>query len=130
MNDTLFTKIIKGEIPCHKIYENDKVLAFLDVYPKMEGHTLVISKVQVDHIWDLDQVEYTALWDAVKVIGAHLKEVTGAERVGVVVEGFGVPHTHVHLIPIHNGEDLKRPQDLEAEPDHARLASLAEKLAL
>ena len=130
MQDSIFTKIIKGEIPCHKIYEDDNVIAFLDVHPQTEGHTLVVPKRQVDHLWDLDQVEYEVLWRAVKKIGAHLKDEIGSPRVGVVVEGFGVPHVHVHLIPIYHGEDLKKAQDLESEPDHVALAQLAKRLAL
>ncbi|MBH1957028.1 HIT domain-containing protein [Candidatus Saccharibacteria bacterium] len=130
MQDSIFTKIIKGEIPCHKIYEDDNVIAFLDVHPQTEGHTLVVPKRQVDHLWDLDQVEYEVLWHAVKKIGAHLKDEIGSPRVGVVVEGFGVPHVHVHLIPIYHGEDLKKAQDLESEPDHVALAQLAKRLAL
>ncbi len=128
MSQTIFTKIINGDIPCHKIYEDDRVLAFLDIHPQMEGHTLVVPKIAVDHIWDLPDDEYQYLMGIVKRLGGHIKQTIGAPRVGVVVEGFGVPHTHVHLIPIYQGEDLKKPQDLTSEPDHSRLAEVAEKL--
>lgn len=128
MKESIFTKIINGDIPCHKIYEDDRVIAFLDVHPQNPGHTLVVPKIQVDHIWDLDDGTYHALWGVVKQLGAHIKMTLDVPRVGVVVEGFGVPHTHVHLIPIYRGEDLKKPQDLEGEPDHETLAEMAKKL--
>lgn len=128
MSQSIFTKIINGEIPCHKIYEDDLVLAFLDVHPQMEGHTLVVPKVEVDHIWDLDDEAYGHLLSVVKKLGSHMKTVLQSPRVGVVVEGFGVPHTHVHLIPIFHGEDLKKPQNLTDEPNHERLAQVAKKL--
>lgn len=128
MKDSIFTKIINGEIPSHKIYEDDSVIAFLDVHPQNPGHTLVVPKVQVDHIWDLDGVTYRALWEVVRQLGAHIKTTLDSPRVGVVVEGFGVAHAHVHLIPIYQGEDLKKTQDLQSEPDHEALAKMAEML--
>lgn len=130
MQDSIFTRIIKGEIPSHKIYEDDRVIAFLDLHPTNPGHTLVVPKEQIDHLWELDDATYEYLWAVVKKLGTHIKEAIGAPRVGVVVEGFGVPHVHVHLIPAYHGEDLKKPQDMSAEPDHAALAALAERLAL
>lgn len=130
MTDSIFTKIIKGEIPSHKIYEDDHVIAFLDLHPMNPGHTLVVPKTQVDHIWDLADAEYEYLWQVTKKLGSHIKDAVGSPRVGIVVEGFGVPHVHVHLIPIYKGEDLKKPQDMSAEPDHEALAAMAAKLAL
>lgn len=108
---SIFTRIISGEIPSHKIYEDDKVIAFLEMHPINDGHTLVVPKKQVDHIWDLDDETYAYLWSVAKKIGIHMKQVMGSPRVGVVVEGFGVPHVHIHLIPIYQGNDLKKPQD-------------------
>lgn len=129
MADSIFTKIINGEIPCHKVYEDDRVLAFLDLHPQNPGHTLVVPKVQIDHLWDLSDNDYLYLWETVKKLGVHIKETLGAPRVGVVVEGFGVPHVHVHLVPIYHGEELKKPQDMAAEPDHEALAAMAEKMS-
>ncbi|HZJ34487.1 MAG TPA: HIT domain-containing protein [Candidatus Angelobacter sp.] len=127
---SIFTRIINGEIPAHTIYEDDKIIAFLDLHPLTEGHTLVISKTQVDHIWDLNDEDYDYLWKTVKKIGSHIRKVIGSPRVGVVVEGFGVPHAHVHLIPIYHGNDLKKPQDRDSEPDHKALAKTASRLSM
>ena len=128
MSETIFDKIIRGDIPSHKVYEDERVVAFLDVHPQWPGHTLVVPKVGVDHIWDMEDDEYMYLMAVVKKLGRHIKDVLGAPRVGVAVEGFGVPHVHVHLVPLESGEDLKRHQDMDGEPDHARLAEMAEKL--
>jgi histidine triad (HIT) family protein len=129
MQDSIFTKIIKGEIPSHKIYEDDKTFAFLDIHPQMTGHTLLVPKQQVDQLWDLPEELYHHIWDVAKKIEERLKEVFNPPRVGVAVEGFGVPHVHIHLIPLYKLEDFKKPQDLESEPDHAALAEIAKKLA-
>ena len=130
MEDSIFTRIIKGEIPSHKVYEDDQVIAFLDVHPLRPGHTLVVPKVQIDHLWELDDETYQYVWMVVKRLGAHIKETLRSPRVGVIVEGFGVPHAHIHLIPIEKGDDLKQVQDTEGEIDHEALAAMAEKLAL
>lgn len=130
MQDSIFTKIIKGEIPSHKIYEDDKVIAFLDVHPLKRGHTLVVPKTQVDHIWDLPRDEYAYLMGITRRLGAHLRKKLHVPRVAMVVEGFGVPHAHVHLIPIENEKDLKRVQDIEKEIDHELLAEVAKELVV
>jgi histidine triad (HIT) family protein len=126
---SIFTRIIKGEIPAHKIYEDDRVIAFLNIHPINAGHTLVVPKVQVDHIWDLSNDEYSYLWDITKKIGNHIREVIGSPRVGVVVEGFGVPHVHIHLIPIYHGNDLKKP-DPHDEFDDNLLTAMAARLKM
>ena len=128
MQDSIFTKIINGEIPCHKVYEDDRVIAFLDLYPLNPGHTLVIPKHQIDHVWDLSDEDYQYLWEVVKLVAKRLKVVLEPVRVGVLVEGFGVPHAHIHLVPIDEGADLKKIQDLSVEPDHTSLASMADRL--
>jgi histidine triad (HIT) family protein len=129
MEDSIFTKIVKGEIPAYKIYEDDRVLAFLDIHPQLPGHTLVVPKQQVDQIWEVPDELYHYLWDAVKKVEARIMEVVQPPRVGIAVEGFGVPHVHIHLIPLYEINDFKKPQDLEGEPDHAALAEMARKLA-
>ena len=130
MEDSIFTKIIKGEIPCHKIYEDEHVIAFLDVHPLKPGHTLVVPKQQVDHIWDLTNSDYDHLWQIAKKLATHIREVLKPARVGAVVEGFGVPHAHIHLIPINSSDDLKQRQNLNAPIDHDALTIIAEKLLL
>jgi histidine triad (HIT) family protein len=95
-----------------------------------EGHTLVITKKQVDHIWDLDDDEYDYLWKTSKKIGSHIREVIKSPRVGVVVEGYGVPHVHVHIIPIYKGDDLKKSPDFSKDIDHEALARTAARLKM
>lgn len=129
MEESVFTKIVKGEIPSHRIYEDEKCLAFLDIHPQVEGHTLLIPKEQIDSLWELPDELYHHLWEVCKKIEKRLREVTGAPRIGAAVEGFGVPHAHIHLIPLYEIGDFKKPQDLNAEPDHEALAKIAEKLA-
>jgi histidine triad (HIT) family protein len=130
MPPSIFTRIIKGEIPCHKIYEDERVIAFLDLHPINPGHTLVVPKVQIDHLWDLPDDDYDYVWRVAKKIALHVKRTLDAPRVGVVVEGFGVPHTHIHLVPIYQGNDLKKSQNMDEEPDHTALAAMAQKLKI
>ncbi len=96
---SIFTKIINGEIPSYKIYEDEKTLAFLDINPEVKGHTLVVPKVEVDKIYELDDENWVALWATVKKVAQHMEEVTG-RRVVMKVVGTDVPHAHVHLTPI------------------------------
>lgn len=127
---SIFTRIIKGEIPCYKIYEDDRTIAFLDIHPINPGHVMVVPKIQIDHIWDMSDGDYRYLMGKVKTIGNHIRSVMACPRVGVVVEGFGVPHCHVHLIPIYKGNDLKKPQNKDAIVDDDGLAAVAEKLRI
>lgn len=128
MSDSIFTKIIKGELPCHKIYEDELTISFLTINPVREGHALVVPKVQIDQYIDLPDEHYQALWAAVKKVSTRLREVTGKERVGVVIKGIEVPHTHVHLIPFNTGEPLKADSEEVVEPDHEALTQMASKL--
>lgn len=131
MKDSIFTQIIKGEIPCHKIYEDDKILAFLDVSPLTPGHTLVIPKQQISHFDDLDDALYTALFLVVKRVAKRIKKVTGSERACVRVEGFNVPHTHVHVYPCNTAKEFYGDQNrLHTKPNYAELAEMAKKLSL
>ena len=125
MEDSIFTKIIKGEIPCHKVYEDDRVIAFLSIQPFGEGHTLVVPKRQVAHIWDLDDDDYHYLMSTVKKIGLHLRTASRKDRVGMAVKGFEVPHVHVHLIPMSKGEHVSLDMDdapMASDDDLARVA--------
>lgn len=99
---SIFTKIIKGDIPCHKIAESENYFAFLDINPWEEGHTLVIPKKEVDYIFDLDNKTYEGLMIFSKKVAHAVEKAVPCKRVGVLVEGLEVPHAHVHLIPIIN----------------------------
>jgi histidine triad (HIT) family protein len=123
---SLFTKIVRGEIPCHKVWEDDAHLAFLDINPIQPGHTLVIPKREVDYLFDLGEAEHAALWTAARGVAARLKEVTGCARVCVAVLGYEIPHAHVHLIPTNALTDFPWPGGKPA--DQAALAELAAKL--
>ncbi|MDQ3158547.1 MAG: HIT domain-containing protein [bacterium] len=128
MEDTIFTKIVKGEIPSHKIHEDEKTLAFLDIHPLMEGHTLVISKKQVEFVWDLEDADYLALMSTAKKVALHLREKLGVKYMGSRIVGVDVPHAHVQLTPFNDVSELKAVQDMTSEPDHEKLATLATKL--
>ena len=95
---SIFTKIINNEIPCYKIYEDDKTFAFLDINPETEGHTLVVPKNEIDKIYDLPDEDYDALMATVKKLAKHMEEVLG-KRTLMKVIGTDVPHAHVHLMP-------------------------------
>ena len=127
MQDSLFTKIIKGEIPSHKIYEDEKTLAFLSIYPSVEGHTLVIPKAQVETLWDLTTEDYLAVMETTQKVALRLRDVLRVERVGEKVIGLDVPHAHVHLVPFNSPEEYYAKETTD-EPDHAELAAIAERL--
>lgn len=96
---SIFTQIIKGEIPCYKIYEDDRTFAFLDIHPESKGHVLVVPKTEVDKIYDLSEEDYQALMATVKKLSKHLESKLGARILWKVV-GTDVPHAHVHLMPL------------------------------
>ncbi len=104
----LFKKIVTREIPAHIIWENETHLAFLDIKPIQSGHTLVIPKKQVDYLFDMSNKEYIDLMLAVKDVAKILKDKTECSRVCIMVEGYAVPHVHVHLIPTNSDQDLKK----------------------
>lgn len=99
---SVFAKIVAGEIPCYKIYEDEKVLAFLDIHPEVAGHTLVIPKVEIDRIYDLPDEDYMALMAAAKKIARHMEDVLGKRTIWKVI-GTDVPHAHIHLMPYDEG---------------------------
>ncbi len=128
MQESIFTKIIKGEIPCHKVYEDDHTLAFLDIHPVTPGHTLVVPKREVEFVWDLSEADYLALMEACKVVAQRLREVLAVPYVGVQVVGVDVPHAHVHLIPFSTVVEFHGQADMSAEPNHDALKRLASTL--
>jgi histidine triad (HIT) family protein len=103
---SIFTRIIKGEIPCYKVAENQNHLAFLDIRPLTKGHTLVVPKKEIDYLFDLDNDTYTGLMLFAKQVAIAMKQVISCERIGVVVMGTEVPHAHVHLIPFWEISDM------------------------
>ena len=117
MEDSIFTKIIKGEIPCYKIYEDEKVLAFLDIHPETKGHTLVIPKVEIDRIYDLSEEDYWALMQAAKKIARHMEDVFGARTLWKII-GTDVPHAHIHLMPLD--EEWQYGRVLELDDDEMK----------
>ncbi len=129
MEESIFTKIIKGEIPCHKVYEDDHTLAFLDIHPVQPGHTLVIPKKQIEFVWDLDPQTYQAVMTTVQKVGLRIREVLNVPYVGQQIIGVDVPHAHVHVIPFSTVEQFRYRPDMSAEPDRIALGEMAKKLA-
>ncbi len=103
---TIFTKIIRGEIPSYKIAEDENYYAFLDINPLAEGHTLVVPKKEVDYIFDLDEPDLAGLMVFAQKVARRIREAMPCKRIGVAVIGLDVPHAHVHLVPINKGGDL------------------------
>ncbi len=103
---SIFTKIIKGEIPCYKIAEDDNFLAFLDVNPNAKGHTLCIPKQEIDKLFDLDNELYLGLMQFSKKIAIALEKSVSCKRIGMAVIGLEVPHAHVHLIPLKEMSEM------------------------
>jgi histidine triad (HIT) family protein len=125
--ETIFTKIITGQIPCHKIYEDEYTFAFLDIHPQQPGHTLVVPKQPVEFLWDLPPALYQAVMATSQRIALHLRETLTVPYVAARVIGVDVPHTHVHLIPFHSSADLTV---AHSSPSDETLATLAKQLVL
>jgi len=106
---TIFERIIAGEIPCHKVWEDSRHIAFLDINPRITGHTLVVPKLAVDDLFSLPAAEYWELWGAVSTVADRLKTRLKVARVCLWVYGFEVPHVHVHLLPMNSLEDVQLP---------------------
>src|SRR6202000_1430703 len=127
---TIFSKIVAGEIPAHKVAESNDFLAFLDIAPLTEGHVLVIPKKEVDYLFDLDDETYTGLQIFVKIVATGLRKAIPCKRIGVAVIGLEVPHAHIHLIPMNSVSDLNfsrpklsfTPEELQATADKIREA--------
>jgi histidine triad (HIT) family protein len=138
MEDSVFTKIINGEIPCHKVHEDELTLAFMTINPVFPGHVLVIPKKQIDQFDDMPDEDYIAVFATVKKVSKRIKEVYSPKRVIVSVMGYDVPHAHVHVMPCDSASGyIKRvaeqldeiKNDSTPEPDHTQLAEIAQKLA-
>ncbi len=121
---TIFSRIVAGEIPAHKIAETDDFLAFLDVMPTTMGHTLVIPKKEVDYLFNLDDELYVGLMAFAKKVAPAIEKAVPCKRIGVAVIGLEVPHAHVHLIPLNSMQDMNFNQKIK--PTQDELAQMAE----
>lgn len=108
---TIFTKIIEGEIPCYKVAENDRFLAFLDLFPLRKGHVLVIPKKETDYIFDMEDSELADFMIFAKTVSKKIKIAFPCKKVGMTVIGLEVPHAHIHLIPINGIADMNFAQE-------------------
>lgn len=124
---TIFTKIIKGEIPSYKVAEDDRFYAFLDINPNAKGHTLVVPKKEVDKIFDLDESTYIGLMDFARKVALALEKSVSCKRVGIAVIGLEVPHVHVHLIPLNKMSDIDFKQKVSL--DKAEFLAISKKIA-
>jgi histidine triad (HIT) family protein len=129
MSDSIFTKIVKGEIPAHKLYEDDKTIVIVPLHPIAKGHLLAIPKLQVDQFFDLPDDDYQALMETVKKVAVHMKQVLQTKRVGLQVVGLDVPHVHVHVIAFDTLTEFREVADDSQPPNTAKMAELAQKLA-
>lgn len=130
---SIFTKIIKGELPSYKIAEDDKCYAFLDISPLVEGHTLIVPKQELDYIFDIDDDLYTHLHLFAKKVAKAIKQVIPCEKVGMAVIGLDVRHAHIHLVPLKAVGDLnfaKEKLSLPAEQMKAIAEQIAAKVEL
>ncbi|MBP9763271.1 MAG: HIT family protein [Candidatus Pacebacteria bacterium] len=123
---TIFERIIEGEIPCEKIYENENYFVLVDNRPINLGHALIIPKKPIDYIFDLDKETYLGLFELATKIAPAIQKATNCVRVGMAVEGFGVPHAHLHLIPLFKQFELD--PDLAHEETPESLKEIGEKI--
>lgn len=123
---SIFTKIVNGEIPCHKVAETEDYLAFLDINPNSKGHTLCIPKKEVDYIFDLDENTYSGLMTFSKKVAAAIDKTVSSKRIGMSVIGLEVPHVHVHLIPLISMEDARFTTKIKMSQEE--LADLASRI--
>ena len=126
---SIFSKIVAGEIPCHRIAENDEFLAFLDIQPLADGHTLVIPKTEVDYFFDLDERLLSRINLFARDVARQIETAIPCQRVGVAIIGLEVPHAHVHLIPLNAVSDInfERPK---LERSQEQLAEVAERIRM
>jgi histidine triad (HIT) family protein len=130
---TIFTKIIRGEIPCYKIAEDDRYFAFLDINPLRRGHTLVVPKIETDYIFDLDDDTLAGIFLFAKKVSKAIVEAVPCKRIGLAVIGLEVPHAHIHLVPMDSMEDVNfRNPKLKLSPEELNkiAESIREKVIL
>ncbi|MCG8574563.1 MAG: HIT family protein [Flavobacteriales bacterium] len=125
---SIFTKIIQGEIPSHKVAENDRFIAFLDIMPLQKGHTLVVPKKEVDYLFDLEDDLLQEMIVFAKEVATKIKKTFPCNRVGMTVIGLEVPHAHIHLIPINQEKDMNF-HSPKLELSSEELADIAQQLS-
>lgn len=128
MADCLFCQIVAGKVPNYTVYEDEHTLAFLDIYPTVEGFTVVIPKQHSDYIWDMEDTDYQPLMNTVKKVGQRLQEVFQPKKIGVHVEGLHIKHTHVKVFPFSSGAEFHALPNMSREPDSQALTAMAERL--
>ena len=123
---SIFSKIISGDIPAFKVAEDENYVAFLDIFPLVKGHVLVIPKKETDYIFDLDSEEYLGLFNFAKKVAKAMDKVISCERIGVAVIGLEVPHAHIHLVPLHDVSDInfERPKLKFPDSEMKEIANL------
>ncbi len=126
---SIFTRIINGEIPCYKVAEDENFIAFLDINPLVEGHTLVVPKIEEDYIFDLDDETLAKMMAFAKKVAAQIKAVTECKRVAIAVLGMEVPHAHMHLIPMNSEGDVDF-KKARPEVTNEQFVALVDKLAI
>ncbi|MCW3072653.1 MAG: putative HIT-like protein [Bacteroidetes bacterium] len=124
---SIFSKIIAGEIPAHKIAENDKFLAFLDVFPLVQGHVLVVPKKETDYIFDIEDAELSEMIIFAKQVSKAIRKAVPCKRIGMSVIGLEVPHAHIHLVPMNTANDLNFTRE-KIKPSQQELSEMAEKI--
>lgn len=115
---TIFSKIINGEIPCYKIYEDELTFAFLDINPIRKGHILVVPKIEIDSWLEIPEEYYLAVYKTARILAPAIQQFTGSDRIGQHVEGFLVPYFHLHLVPLFDGADFFAKDNFEASPEN------------
>jgi histidine triad (HIT) family protein len=124
MSKSLFSKIVAGEIPCHKIHEDENHLAFLDIMPLVAGHVLCIPKKEVDYMFDMSDEDLASLWKFTLPVAQAIRKSVPCKRIGTAVIGLEVPHVHIHLVPLNQVGDINFAKE-KMKPSHDELVEMA-----